>query len=138
MKLAFYKATDKPFNWLVSWWDNGPYSHCEILGDEVEPGTYMCYSSSAMDGGVRSKVIKLNPKKWDIVEVDADMEYALYVFRQLEGCKYDYIGLVGFLIRIIPGVKKRFFCSELCAKMLGMKEAWRFSPNALFCAIKRY
>lgn len=137
MKVAFYKGTDKIFNKGVAWWDNGPYSHCEIIVGETPQGS-VCLSSSASDGGVRAKVIKLNPEKWDIVEVDGDLDFALKVFSKHAGCGYDYLGLVGFLVRVIPGEKDKFFCSELCAMMLGLQDAWRFSPNALYCALVRY
>lgn len=138
MKIAFYKATDHLFNKIVSWWDNGPYSHCEILGEHFGGNEYMCYSSSAMDKGVRKKRINLDPKKWDIVEVDADMAFAMEWFNKHEGAKYDYLGLVGYLIRIIPGKKNRFVCSEALCEMLGYKDAWRFTPNSLAASVKRY
>jgi hypothetical protein len=138
MKVAFYKGRRRPFNWFVSWWDNGPYSHCEILGEHFGGNEYMCYSSSAMDKGVRKKRINLDPKKWDIVEVDADMTFAMEWFNKHEGAKYDYLGLVGYLIRIIPGKKNRFVCSEALCEMLGYKDAWRFTPNSLAASVKRY
>jgi len=138
MKVAFYKAKDHLFNRLVSWWDRGPYSHCELLSEHVSGNTYVCYSSSFMDGGVRKKVIDLDPKKWDIIEIDADEAFAKHWFESHLGCKYDVLGLVGFLIRIISGKKNRYFCSEALADSLGMKDGWRFTPNSLFSAVERY
>jgi hypothetical protein len=138
LKVAFYKGRHRPFNWFVSWWDSGPYSHCEILGEHFGGTEYMCYSSSALDGGVRKKRIKLDSKNWDIFEVDADMDFAMSWFTKFEGCKYDYLGLVGYLIRIIRGEKKRFVCSEAMCEMLGYKDAFRFSPNALYGSLMRY
>ena len=138
MKIAFYKAKEHFFNRAVSWWDHGPYSHCELLGEHLGGNTYVGYTSSFNDGGVRKKVIEFDPAKWDIIEVVADDKFALDWFAAHEGCKYDVLGLVGFLIRIIPGKKNRYFCSEAVATMLGMKDAWRFSPNALYSALVRY
>lgn len=138
MKVAFYKGRNKPFNWFVSWWDNGPYSHCEILGEHFGGNTYMCYSSSAFDGGVRKKVIDIKPEKWDVIEIDASFDFALAWFNKHEGAKYDYLGLVGYLVRLIEGGKNRFVCSEALCEMLGFKDAWRFSPNALYAALVRY
>lgn len=145
MKVAFYKGKKHLFNRLVSWWDNGPYSHCELLVEEVSVPdgsgdlSYLCYSSSITDGGVRKKVIELESGKWDIIDVSSiDEAYAREWFKEHEGCKYDVIGLIGFLFRIIPGEKNRFFCSEAVAGMLGMKDGWRLSPNALFGVLNRY
>lgn len=138
MKIAFYKSKSHPFNRFVSWWDRGPYSHCELVGEDLGDNTFMCYSSSARDGGVRKKKIKLDVNKWDVVEVDGDFEFAMTWFNKYEGCGYDYLGLVGFLFRIVEGQKSRFVCSESICEMLGYKDGWRFSPNAVAASVKRY
>jgi hypothetical protein len=137
MKIAFYKAKDHLFNLAVSWWDRGPYSHCELVGEHLGGNTYMCYSSSFMDKGVRAKAIELKPEKWDVFDVDIDEAFAMQWFAQHNGNKYDTLGLVGFLIRIIPGQKNRWFCSEAVAAMMGMLETWRLTPNSLACFVKK-
>ena len=124
-------------NLAVSWWDNGPYSHCELLAEHLGGDEYLCYSSSVSDHGVRAKRIVLDHKHWDIIEIDADIGKVHEWFNKNNGKKYDFLGLVGFLIRIIPGEKTRFFCSEAVAAMLGYKDPWRFSPNALYCSLVR-
>ena len=68
MKAAFYKET-RPglpgiYNRLVRWWTKSPYSHVELV-----VSTGRAWSSSFEDGGVRSKLIDLDPAKWDLVDL---------------------------------------------------------------------
>ena len=133
IKIAFYKKTNNFFNKIISVWDNGPYSHCEILIENVHDDVYKCYSSSAMDGGVREKIMPIRTDSWDIFEYDSDPSIAIQWFAHNKGKKYDYLGLLGFLIRPIPGDKSRLFCSAACAAMIGIKDGWRFTPNSLSC-----
>lgn len=130
MKLAFYKGPHAGFAGLfdraVRWWTRGPYSHVElVLSDGV------CWSSSARDGGVRSKVIDLDPAKWDLVEVDGNELAARWWFEIHRGKKYDYLGLFGFVWRTVRSPNSRWFCSEAVAASLGFTQSWRFDPNTL-------
>jgi len=72
------------------------------------------------------------------VEVNADHDFAINWFEARLGKKYDFLGLAGFIVRLIPGEKNRYFCSEAAAEALGFKNGWRFTPNALFSALVRY
>lgn len=136
MKVAFYKGT-RPglqgiFNVLVRWWTGGPYSHCEVILIEYPDGTVLCGSASQLDGGVRLKRMALNPARWDVLSLPKGEEERVQAwFEQHLGRGYDYLGLLGFLVRPIKGRSKRWFCSEAVAAAVGMPEAWRFCPNTL-------
>ena len=135
MQVAFYKGRSRLFNRLVSWWTRGPYSHCELIVEYMPNGAAVCWSSSFLDGGVRRKVMKLNPEHWDVVqlEVDAvDLIRAQAWFEQRAGAGYDVLGLLGFVWRAAKDHALRWFCSEAVAAALGYAQAWRFSPNDLY------
>ncbi len=133
MKIAFYKGRARVFNRFVSWWTNGPYSHCEAvfeLGNGLA-GPVLCWSSSWMDGGVRWKVMQLDPEHWDIIDVPAfDDARALWWFGEHKDDEYDLLGLLSTSLPI-RHAKRRWFCSEAIATAVGMQEGWRFDPNGL-------
>lgn len=136
MKVAFYKGRKRLFNRVTSWWLRGPYSHCEIVFDEIEQGS-VCASSSFMDGGVRVKVIALDPEHWDVIDVAGDAAFANLWWREHEGMHYDTLGLLGFVARIVKQDKRRWFCSEAVAAMLQIPDPWRFDPCTLHAALTR-
>lgn len=146
MRVAFYKST-RPglagiFNRLVRWWTRGPYSHVELIIDTRlrARSTYVCYSSSAEDGGVRSKRIDIRPEKWDVIELNpltysVDKARLWYFLRM--GAKYDYRGLLGGVVRSVKDDRHKYFCSESIAAALGFDDPWRFDPNTLHKALTR-
>ena len=137
MQVAFYKGRTRLFNRLVSWWLRGPYSHCELVLDTDANGLSVCASSSALDGGVRIKHMRLNPSHWDLVPVSGDVYDAWNWLAQHAGEGYDYLGLVGFVARVLGHDKARWVCSEAVADMAGMPESWRFDPCSLWAALSR-
>lgn len=136
MQLAFYKGRHRGlpgwFDAAVRWWTRGPYSHVELVLDD---GT--CWSSSARDGGVRTKAIDLGSGNWDLVPVVQDAAAARAWFAAHAGAGYDYLGLFGFVWRRSYGAGSRWFCSEAVAAALGYRDAWRFDPNTLAVAVAR-
>ena len=137
MQAAFYKGRKRLFNRLTSWWLRGPYSHCELVLEIDATGRAVCASSSAMDGGVRIKHMHLNPDHWDLVPVSGDAHDAWHWLAQHHGDGYDYLGLFGFIARVLGHDKARWICSEAVAEMLGMPESWRFDPCSLWAALSR-
>lgn len=126
VQLALYKGQGDYFNAAVRWKTVSQYSHCEL----VIRGK--CYSSSLRDGGVRGKDIYLDPEKWDVYDLPwADADTALAWFVEHDGDSYgtsDLILCQAFgVIRDGRGV----FCSEACAKALGLRGATRLSPQGL-------
>lgn len=104
------------------------HSHTEMCIDGV------CYSSSVRDKGVRSKIIDLDPCKWDLKPVDLTEEEkskALSEFASMVGKNYDFLGAIGVVINFIKDAKDKFFCFEVVAKMLGMKNPSKVTPVEL-------
>ena len=143
MKIAFYKGTHPGlpgvFNRLVRWWTRGPYSHCEaVYGDRLTDGTWLCASSSKMDGGVRFKQIDVTGANWDVMEVAVGDEAASKAwFTAHVGAKYDVAGILGFVWRRVENARDQYFCSEAVATSIGVPEAWRFDPNTFAAAVRR-
>lgn len=133
MQVAFYKGKRRLFNRLVSWWLRGPYSHCELVIRVDEAGRAHCLSSSFMDGGVRIKVMWLDPAHWDVLparpRISASRAYQWAYDKAEAG--YDVLGLLGFVWRRQRGEQHRWFCSEAVADVLGYPEPWRYDPCVL-------
>lgn len=91
----------------------------------------MCYSSSARDGGVRSKVIDLTSGRWDVVDVEIDKDHALAWFLTNNGDKYDWAGIWRFVIPFLPQGKRRWFCFEAIGSALGFAGAHKLTANDL-------
>jgi hypothetical protein len=137
LKIAFYKGRTRLFNRLVSWWTRGPYSHCELVVSQLNTGA-LCWSSSFLDGGVRLKVIALDPAHWDLVDLHLTPGQAAAAeqwFEAHEGQPYDVLGLFGFLWRPFSQEKNKWYCSDAVAAALGMRDPWRFDPNSLSSAV---
>lgn len=94
-----------------------------------------------MDGGMRIKHMRLDPAHWDLLEVggdiDANINRAREWITEHESQGYDYLGLLGFVARVLGQDKARWTCSEAVAAMLGMPDAWRFDPCTLYAALSR-
>lgn len=136
MQVAYYKGRTRIFNRVVSWWLSGPYSHTELVLDEVD-GLSECGSSSFMDGGVRVKFMKLDPEHWDLVDVDGDVCKARQWFRDHRGDQYGLLGLLGFVWRRGTRDNNKRICSEAIAAALGYVEPWRFDPMGFWAATAR-
>lgn len=130
MKAAFYKGNHRLFNKLTAWWDNGIYTHMELVfSDQVAA------SSSFSDGGVRFKSIKFDGSRWDFIELPERLfceRDARVWFDVNKGRKYDFSGLIRFVADALPENRTKFFCSEACLSALNIKEAWRFTPNSAY------
>ena len=134
MQIAFYKGRKRLFNRLTAWWLRGDFSHCELILGMDRNGLAICASSSFMDGGVRIKHMQLNPAHWDLVEVGGDASDAWHWLGFHLGDKYDILGFVGFIFRVLGHDKARWVCSEAVAEMLDIPDAWRFDPCSLHAA----
>lgn len=124
--VLLYKGRKRLFNRFVSAWCRSPYSHCELVLGREDDGSYLCGSSSFLDGGVRVKAIKLDADHWDAFVIPGDDAKASAWFMEHWGEGYDVLGLFGFIFRWIKGWRKSWFCSEACSAALGYDEPWRF------------
>lgn len=129
VQLALYKARGTLFNALIRWWTGSQYSHCEL----VVRGT--CYSSSVRDGGVRAKGMALPSDKWDVIELHwADDTAVTDWFIAHERDRYGWLDLLTGQLLGMQRDHRGVFCSESCAKALGLRNSTRMSPQALLDA----
>lgn len=132
MRIALYKGKTRLFDRLIQWWTRSEYSHCEIIFSENgSTGESYCASSSVLDGGIRFKWMVLNPAKWDIIEVEGNVERAFQWFAHRIGTPYDLRGILGCVLRCLPPTEGRWFCSSAIAAALGWPEEWRVVPAHL-------
>ena len=126
VQLALYKGRGTLFNRLIRWWTNSAYSHCELVING------MCYSSSIRDGGVRGKAMALPADKWDLIDLPwADADTCQEWFNEHAHDKYGFTDLI--LCQLLGARRdhRGVFCSEACAKALGLRNSTRMSPQAL-------
>jgi len=125
-ELIFYKNRKTLLDRLIMWKTGGKYSHCEIkVGGNM-------FSSSGLDGGVRKKPFK-NPNSWDIIEVEIDVDKFKKYFEKTKGSKYDYIGILGFILPLQDRTYS-WFCSEWCSNFLkisGYEKLWLEEPSKI-------
>ncbi len=129
VQLAMYKAKGDIFNALIRWWTGSIYSHCELVINGA------CYSSSIRDGGVRGKTMALPSDKWDLIQLpwaESHMVYDWFVEHQSD--KYGWFDLIASQLLGMRRDYRGVFCSEACAKALGLHNATRMSPQALLDA----
>lgn len=131
MYLAAYKNGTRIGDKLIHSWTNSIYSHCELVIDDI------FYSSSIMDGGVRSKKINIS-NHWDLIELTKfDSIRVLNYYYRTRFNKYSYSDLL--LNQIL---NTRFnnpegqFCSEWCAEALSIPNAGIYSPGKLVNLVK--
>lgn len=134
MLVAFRFNDRRLLSRVIAWWQSSDVSHCEVVL-QSSMNSHLCASSSWLDGGVRSKVMVLPADKWRVYEVDRDVLAAKAWANTHAGEKYDWLGLIGYVLRPIRGFKNRSVCSEACAAMMGLHEPWRFNVADLegFC-----
>lgn len=109
-------------------WTWSRWSHAELVIDGV------CWSSSARDGGVRSKVIDLTTGRWDVIELDlSDVEIgrALAWFLKHDGEGYDYLNIGRFVLPFLGHDRDRWVCFESIGSALGMAGAHKLTANDL-------
>lgn len=130
--VAFYRGKGLIGNALIRWWTRSPLSHCEVvIGSKG-------YSSSLMDHGVRAKAIDWNPAHWDFVQVPwASERDVLELFSLTEGESYSWLDLIrSQLFNHRDDEAKKSFCSEWCARALGLPDATSYSPASLKVALE--
>lgn len=137
--LAFYKGRGTSWqqrvqDWVIRVATGGQYSHVELIEGSADfNSVQLCLSSSGRDGGVREKRMKLDPAKWDLVEMRVDAVRPAAFIRDRIGRRYDYPALIfSQLLALGRHEPNRWFCSEIIAASLGLDQPHRFSPQMLF------
>lgn len=130
--LALYKGKGLIGNAIVRLWTRSIYSHCEIVVGDA------WYSSSLMDGGVRSKEIEMNPDHWDLIELpDHMVKRVLDYYAETAGQRYSWLDLI--LSQLFNGnhdEDRASFCSDWCAAALGIPNPTLYSPVTLANLVK--
>lgn len=132
VSLALRKHDTRLTARFIQYWTGSPYSHCELVVDGL------CYSSSAMDGGVRCKAIDLDLEKWDVIDLPwADGAQVAAYFRETDHHRYGWAGLVtSQLLNLNRETAGAQFCSQWCGAALGLPAPSSLSPRTLgeWCA----
>lgn len=139
MQVAFYRGrkAENPkarlFDWLICWKTKGPFSHAELVTNMTDGGVGVCSSSSIRDGGVRTKIIALDNSRWlvlPVVGIGSEDRELLRFMGRTSGAKYDFLGILGFLLprRVQDGA--RWYCSEWVARAIGQPNS-NLSPTEL-------
>lgn len=124
-QLAFYKGPGRLFDKLIRWWTGSPYSHVAIIV------AGQCFEADAWQGKVVSRpwANNYNPDNWDMVDIEHDTSPASWLADQV-GKRYDYLGILGFLIPWRFDVESWWYCSELAAAWLNLDPS-ELSPGEL-------
>lgn len=127
VQLALRKHDTRLTARAIQWWTDSIYSHCELVVDGL------CYSSSAMDGGVRCKEIHLDPEKWDVIDLPwADGAQIVAYFRATDHHRYGWVGLVtSQLFNLNRETAGAQFCSQWCGAALALPAPSSLSPRTL-------
>lgn len=130
--LAFYKGKGNFLNKLVRFFTKSEISHCDIALTTKEQGVYRLFGASAVDGGVRSKVLKFNQDSWILIPIAISTEELYQFFAETNGAKYDYFGAIGLVLGF-KEARSRYFCSEWCFNLISKSnQGYRFSPAVLY------
>lgn len=131
--LAFYIADQgKLLDRIISKIDSSPYSHCELIIEDLGNKHYDCISSSHRDGGLRRKVIDMTTDHWELVPVQCDLDYAVRWFNKRQGFGYDYLALIRTIVPGFYNPERLVFCSEACADMLELIDPGSYGLEKLY------
>lgn len=114
MKLAFYKYEYGDWkDWLIAKLTRSKYSHIELVFEDE-----LSLSSSPRDNGVRYKLIKYKPERWEFINLGMDTKEYYYRADDLTKFehKYDWLSIIlGW-----AGIKSfnRFNCVSACMYVL--------------------
>lgn len=114
--LAFYKGKGNWWDKLIKWWTGSKYSHCELIfGDSA------WFSADAWQNKVRYTSFDANPYNWDYVEFVTTVKDEMILRAWCDskvGKKYDWWGILGFILPLRIESPNRYFCSEICVAAL--------------------
>lgn len=130
--LAFYKGKGSWVDRLIRWSTKGHVSHVELVAGFNEDGLAYCISASGLDGGVRTKWIRLKLARWDVVKIEDHIKIDIEIMEKNIGKKYDFRGiLTSQFLNLRRHNPEKWFCSEICAASLGLPNPASYSPQDL-------
>ena len=127
VQLALYKGKGQIGNALIRWQTGSQYRHGELVINDK------CYSSSLMDGGVREQKIDLNSDNWDVIDLPSYLAPGVLEYFELtKGQKYGWLDLIrSQILNTASDEEGTSFCSEWCAKAIGIPSPTIYSPKTL-------
>jgi len=142
IKVLFYKAEGKLIDKLIRWWTSSNYSHCELL---VPDGRI--YSVDSWEYGEVRYTSRYNIDNWTSIAIpmsDYRLKHLKRWCSDRVGQKYDWMGVVRFVLPFIPQAADKWFCSELCGaalKYVGVLgyhvDIHGMSPQSLYMELTR-
>ncbi|MGR3484450.1 MAG: hypothetical protein ACU0BF_03835 [Paracoccaceae bacterium] len=136
--LAFYHGRGTWQDAVVRRVTGSVYSHVELVWLDRAgwpAGPILSVSASPRDGGVRLKSIAFHPARWDLVAVPWAAPDAWAFAEEQVGAGYDWPGVIlRHGLRLPIQSRTRWFCSELCAAAVGLREWDRWTPGGLALA----
>lgn len=114
--VLFFKGKGTVMDSLIRWWTNSKYSHCEILFDNG-----LIFSADAWNSKAVRYTSKFTLDNWDVISIplnEATVNYIKMWCDDRVGMKYDWTGVLRFVLPILPQIETRWFCSELCGAAL--------------------
>lgn len=132
MKLALRRTAAENATWaqrqfaaLTRWRLCSVYCHGGIvIGDRM-------YQANAKYG---LHDCDFTPERWDLFDLGDERDAAaLALFSELEGDKYDYLGVLGFGLPV-RGDADRLYCFEWCALAMGVEPQRWMTPEKLLLA----
>jgi len=121
--IAFRKITkDSDFICkLIGLKENADYCHVEIAFEyEHNPGTYKSVVAIGGEGDVHYADRTFEKEYWDIMKIPVSDELykiAKDICDGYIGCKYDFLGILGFIVPF-KDRSDEWFCSELTSNTL--------------------
>lgn len=107
------------------------FSHVELVGPDG-----WCISASKRDGNqVRKKRIDFKLGHWVHLTTHHDAARAWAISEQHLGKPYDTLGAVCSGLGVPRHIRGAWFCSELIAHSLGLSDAHKYHPGALYDAL---
>ena len=152
MKVIFYENQygnwmDKAIRLKTATWKqrlNGEWkhlpSHCELLFENGQ-----MFSASFREDVVRFKKHSYTGKAWCRIDIDLTDSQILHIGRFVRkqiSKKYDYLGIIGFVLPFVHQVQSRWFCSEVCSealkqvRYLDIEDSSKISPAKLKQIVK--
>lgn len=153
--LAFYKGkkSENPdttfFDRLICFVTRSRYSHVELIYYYVpETNIGYCWTSSPRDGGVRMAIIQFHKEHWELFDYVGTLPARISEEKPIQDIndwftpkakmKYDWVGAVGSVIRMIKQIETKYFCSEIIAEFFGFFKPYLYTPKKLFNILSPY
>jgi len=141
--LGFFKTFEKDnddvtwFGKMIGFYTHGPYSHVAVLIQDEDCGPIsntIQWEADPISGYVINSEHIFDNTKWEYIIINVNNLDNIKKFLNLVlGNKYDYMGILGFILPIQDRSNK-WFCSELASNILkidGQEFMWSLDPSTV-------